>query len=74
VVELWREDLARAGYVWFTSDTAEQIPWTPRLYGYFRAHFRLIGLAAPHSYRGLVPRPGLYIRITPGSPGLGRDG
>jgi hypothetical protein len=74
VVELWQEDLARAGYVWFTSDTAEQIPWTPRLYGYFRAHFRLIGLAAPHSYRGLVPRPGLYIRITPGSPGLGRDG
>jgi alpha-1,2-mannosyltransferase len=63
VVELWQEYLERAGYVWFTSTTAEQIPWNPRLYGYFYSHFRLIGLAAPHWSNRSVPRPGLYVRV-----------
>jgi hypothetical protein len=68
VVELWQADLKRAEYVWLTSGTAAQIPWTPRLYGYFRGHFRLIGLAWPHwsSQSGpFLPRPGLYVRINP---------
>jgi hypothetical protein len=68
VVELWQADLERAEYVWFTSGTAAQIPWTPRLYRYFRGHFRLIGLAWPHwsSQSGpFLPRPGLYVRVNP---------
>ena len=68
VVELWQADLERAEYVWLTSGTAAQIPWTPRLYAYFRDHFRLIGLAWPHwsSQSGpFLPRPGLYVRVNP---------
>ena len=63
VVELWQQDLERAGYVWFISDTAAQIPWIPQLYGYFRSHFRLIGLASPHWSNRFLPRPGLYVRV-----------
>jgi hypothetical protein len=62
VAELWRADLERAEFVWFTSDTTTQIPWNRQLYGYFRNHFRLIGLAAPRWSNPAVPRPGLYIR------------
>jgi hypothetical protein len=67
VVELWQTDLERAGYVWLTSDTVGQIPWTRQLYGYFCGHFRLIGLAWPHWSRRFVPRPGLYVRYVPAS-------
>lgn len=62
VVDLWQTDLERAGYVWFTSNTSEQIPWTPRLYDYFCHHFRLIGLAWPYWSSRSLPRPGLYAR------------
>jgi len=64
VVELWQGDLERAGYVWLTADTAAQIPWNHQLYGYFRSHFRLIGLAAPHWSSRFLPRPGLYVRVS----------
>lgn len=61
-VALWQATLARAGYVWLTSDTVAQIPWNGALCGYFRQHFRLIGLAGqPVPWRD-VPRPGLYVR------------
>jgi alpha-1,2-mannosyltransferase len=63
VVELWRTDLGRAGYVWLTGNTAGQIPWDRQLYGYFRGHFRLIGLAKPHWSGRFIPRPGLYVRV-----------
>jgi hypothetical protein len=62
VVELWRADLGRAGYVWLTGDTAGQIPWTGPLDAYFRGHFQLIGLTQPHWSSRLIPRPGLYVR------------
>jgi alpha-1,2-mannosyltransferase len=64
VVELWQRTLKHAQYVWLTSTTAGQIPWNSQLDGYFRAHFRLIGLAGspiPARYP-YVPRPGLYAR------------
>jgi hypothetical protein len=62
VVAVWQTTLAHAGYVWFTGDTIGQIPWNGELYGYFRSHFRLIGLAgAPTPWRD-VPAPGLYLR------------
>jgi hypothetical protein len=62
VVALWQATLARAHYVWLTSDTVAQIPWNTALDGYFRRHFRLIGLAGqPVPWRD-VPRPGLYLR------------
>jgi alpha-1,2-mannosyltransferase len=64
VIELWQEDLERAEYVWFTSDTAAQIPWNRQLYAYFRRHFRLIGLAWPHWSNRFLPRPGLYVRVS----------
>jgi alpha-1,2-mannosyltransferase len=63
VVELWRTDLGRAGYVWLTGDTAGQIPWTRQLQDYFHGHFRLIGLAQPHWSSRFIPRPGLYVRV-----------
>ena len=62
VVDLWQTALERAQYVWLTSDTAAQIPWTSQLYGYFRRHFRLIAFAWSHWSRRYVPRPGLYVR------------
>jgi len=63
VAELWQAGLERAGYVWLTTDTVNQIPWDHRLYAYFRGHFRLAGLAWPHHWSNQdVPRPGLYIR------------
>jgi alpha-1,2-mannosyltransferase len=67
VAELWQTDLERAGYVWITSDTAEQIPWTSQLYAYFRRRFRLIGLAWPHWTFRSLPRPGLYAAAETGS-------
>ncbi len=64
VAELWQAGLERAGYVWLTTDTVNQIPWDQRLYAYFRGHFRLAGLAWPHHWSNQdVPRPGLYIRV-----------
>ena len=45
VVALWHAALEQAAYVWLTGDTVAQIPWNSGLYGYFRRHFRLIGLA-----------------------------
>jgi alpha-1,2-mannosyltransferase len=62
VVALWQATLARARYVWLTSDTVAQIPWTSELYGYFLSHFRLIGFAGSRAEPRYVPRPGLYIR------------
>jgi len=62
VVQLWQTALERARYVWLTSDTTAQIPWTRQLYGYFTDHFRLIGFAWSHWSKRHVPRPGLYIR------------
>jgi alpha-1,2-mannosyltransferase len=62
VVALWHATLEQATYVWLTGDTVAQIPWNSGLYGYFRRHFRLIGLAGqPVPWRD-VPRPGLYLR------------
>jgi alpha-1,2-mannosyltransferase len=62
VVAVWQTTLARARYVWFTSDTIGRIPWNRELYDYFTGHFRLIGLAGqPTGWRD-VPRPGLYVR------------
>ena len=62
VVAVWQTTLARARYVWFTSDTIGQIPWNRELYDYFAGHFRLIGLAGQPTAWPDVPRPGLYIR------------
>jgi hypothetical protein len=63
VAELWQAGLERAGYVWLTNDTVNQIPWDQRLYAYFRGHFRLAGLVWPHHWSNQdVPRPGLYVR------------
>ena len=59
---VWQTTLARARYVWLTSDTIGQIPWNSQLYGYLTGHFRLIGFAGqPTPWRN-VPRPGLYVR------------
>jgi hypothetical protein len=63
VTTLWQTDLAHAQYVWFTSGTGHQIPWTPQLYAYFVANFQLIGLAAVDWTNPAVPCPGLYIRV-----------
>jgi len=63
VVELWQTTLEHAQYVWLTSTTVAQIPWNAQLDGYFRTHFRLIGLKGspiPARYP-YVPRPGLYV-------------
>jgi alpha-1,2-mannosyltransferase len=61
-VALWQATLRQAAYVWLIGDTVAQIPWNSDLYGYFRRHFRLIGLAGqPVRWRD-VPRPGLYLR------------
>lgn len=57
VVALWQATLARASYVWLTSNTVAQIPWTRQLYGYFLSHFRLIGFAGPPVPWRYVPRP-----------------
>ncbi len=62
VVNLWQSALQRAQYVWLTSGTSAQIPWTRPLDGYLREHFRLIGLAWLHWPRRYVPCPGLYVR------------
>jgi alpha-1,2-mannosyltransferase len=62
VAALWQATLEQAAYVWLTGDTVAQIPWNSGLYGYFRRHFRLIGLTGqPVPWRD-VPRPGLYLR------------
>jgi hypothetical protein len=62
VVALWRATLARARYVWLTSNTVGQIPWTRQLYAYFSGDFRLIGFAGQPVPWRYVPRPGLYVR------------
>jgi hypothetical protein len=62
VVALWHATLEQATYVWLTGDTGAQIPWNSGLYGYFRRHFRLIGLAGQPVQERDVPRPGLYLR------------
>lgn len=62
VVALWHATLEQATYVWLTGDTVAQIPWNSGLYGYFRRHFRLIGLAGQPVPSRDVPRPGLYLR------------
>ena len=62
VVALWHATLEQATYVWLTGDTGAQIPWNSGLYGYFRRHFRLIGLAGQPVPSRDVPRPGLYLR------------
>ena len=62
VVALWHATLEQASYVWLTGDTVAQIPWNSGLYGYFRRHFRLIGLAGQPVPSRDVPRPGLYLR------------
>ncbi len=62
VARLWQADLQRAQYVWITSDSGGQIPWTSQLSAYFGRHFRLIGLARAHWPRTLVPSPGVYRR------------
>jgi alpha-1,2-mannosyltransferase len=63
VAALWQAALEQAGYVWITSDSAEQIPWSPGLYAYFQRHFRLIGLSGPRWALRSVPRAGVYARI-----------
>jgi hypothetical protein len=62
VAALWQAGLERAGYVWLTANTVNQIPWDQRLYAYFCGHFRLAGLGWAHWSDQDVPRPGLYIR------------
>jgi hypothetical protein len=62
VAQLWQADLQRAQYVWITSASGGQIPWTSQLSAYFGRHFRLIGLAAADWPRSPVPRPGVYQR------------
>jgi hypothetical protein len=62
VAALWQAGLERAGYVWLTANTVNQIPWDQRLYAYFCSHFRLAGLGWTHWSDQDVPRPGLYIR------------
>lgn len=62
VVAVWQATLDHAGYVWFTGTTVAQIPWNQAMYGYFRGHFRLIGLAGQPTAWPDVPRPGLYAR------------
>jgi len=59
---LWQATLEHAAYVWLTGDTVAQIPWNSGLDGYFRRHFRLIGLAGQATGWRYVPRPGLYAR------------
>jgi len=59
---LWQATLEHAAYVWLTGDTVAQIPWNSALDGYFRRHFRLIGLAGQATAWRYVPRPGLYTR------------
>ena len=64
VAALWQAGLERAGYVWLTADTVNQIPWDQRLYAYFSSHFRLAGLAWAHHWSNQdIPRPGLYVRV-----------
>jgi hypothetical protein len=62
VVALWQATLARAQYVWLTSNTVAQIPWTRQLDDYLVSHFRLIGFAGSLTESRYVPQPGLYIR------------
>jgi alpha-1,2-mannosyltransferase len=61
VTALWSAELPRAPYVWFEAGSQGQIPWTPALYAYFTAHFRLLGLANGPGGRH-VPEGGLYVR------------
>jgi len=68
IVALWQTALDRAQYVWLNTDTLVQIPWNRWLYGYFLAHFRVIGfIGPPVPYRN-IPRPGLYARTQHPSP------
>jgi alpha-1,2-mannosyltransferase len=61
VTALWSAEFARAPYVWFESGSQGQIPWTSALYGYFTAHFRLVGLVnGPGAHN--VPEGALYVR------------
>lgn len=62
VVDLWQTALDRAQYVWLTVNTDAQIPWNPPLFGYFKDHFRLIGLARAMLPDHDVPGIGLYAR------------
>ena len=62
VVQLWQADLRRAQYVWITSGSAGQIPWTSQLSGYLRRNFRLVGLARANWPQSRGPAPGVYRR------------
>jgi hypothetical protein len=57
----WQRQFAAASYVWLEWGSQGRIPWTPALYAYFMAHFRLLGLVDGNGARN-VPIPGLYVR------------
>ncbi len=62
---VWQQAFQQAEYVWLIGNngyTGARIAWTPALYAYFVAHFRLIGLPGSFSGEGIVPGSGLYIR------------
>jgi alpha-1,2-mannosyltransferase len=63
--QVWQQAFQQAEYVWLIGNngyTGARIAWTPALYAYFIAHFRLIGLPGSFSGAGIVPGSGLYIR------------
>jgi alpha-1,2-mannosyltransferase len=65
--QVWQQALEQARYVWLIGNngyTGARIAWTPALYAYFEAHFRLIGLPSSYLGAGDVPQGGLYIRIS----------
>jgi alpha-1,2-mannosyltransferase len=62
---VWQQAFQQAEYVWLIGNngyTGARIAWTPALYAYFVAHFRLIGLPGSFPGAGNVPGSGLYIR------------
>ena len=61
VTALWSAEFACAPYVWLETGSQGQILWTPPLYDYFSAHFRLLGLVNGPGARD-VPQGGLYVR------------
>ncbi len=63
--QVWQQAFDQARYVWLVGNngyTGARIAWTPALYAYFTAHFRLIGLPNGNPGTGNVPQGGLYIR------------
>jgi len=63
--QVWQQAFEQARYVWLIGNngyTGARIAWTPALFAYFTAHFRLIGGASSYLGAGDVPRGGLYIR------------